>query len=41
MGIVRTSFLIDPEGNIIKTYDHVKPETHAEKVLLDLREYIK
>ncbi|TSC73554.1 MAG: peroxiredoxin Q/BCP [Parcubacteria group bacterium Gr01-1014_70] len=38
MGIVRTSFLIDPKGKIAKIYEKVKPETHAEEVLQDLRE---
>ncbi len=36
MGIVRTSFLLDESGKIIKIYNHVKPETHAEEVLKDL-----
>jgi len=37
MGIVRSSFLIDPEGNIAKVYVKVKPEIHAEEVLEDLK----
>lgn len=37
MGIVRSSFLIDPEGNIAKVYEKVKPELHAEEVLSDLK----
>ena len=36
LGVVRTSFLIDPEGVIRKVYEKVKPETHAEEVLEDL-----
>lgn len=36
-GILRTSFLIDPEGKIAKVYENVKPEKHAEEVLADLR----
>ncbi len=36
MGTVRTSFLIDPEGNIAKVYEKVNPELHAEQVLADL-----
>lgn len=35
-GIFRTSFLIDPEGRIVKVYENVKPEKHAEEVLVDL-----
>jgi peroxiredoxin Q/BCP len=38
MGILRTTFLIDPEGKIAKIYESVKPETHAEEVLADLKE---
>ena len=37
MGTVRTSFLIDPAGKIAKIYEAVKPETHAEEVLSDLK----
>ena len=36
MGTLRTSFLISPEGKIVKIYDGVKPETHAIEVLADL-----
>lgn len=35
-GIRRTSFLIDAEGNIEKIYENVKPELHADEVLMDL-----
>jgi thioredoxin-dependent peroxiredoxin len=35
-GIFRVSFLIDPKGRIVKVYDKVKPELHAEEVLQDL-----
>lgn len=37
MGIVRTSFLIDPKGKIIKIYQNVKPEIHAQEVLDDMK----
>ncbi len=37
MGIVRTSFLINPQGKIAKIYENVKPEIHAEEVLADLK----
>ena len=33
MGIVRESFLISPQGMIVKHYTNVKPETHVEEVL--------
>lgn len=37
MGIVRSSFLIDPTGKIAKIYPKVIPEKHAEEVLADLK----
>lgn len=37
MGIVRTSFLIDPQGIITKIYPSVSPEEHAAEVLRDLQ----
>lgn len=37
MGIQRDSFLIDPQGKIVKHYVKVKPETHIEEVLEDLK----
>jgi peroxiredoxin Q/BCP len=33
----RISYLIDPEGVIERVYEKVKPETHAEDVLEDLK----
>lgn len=39
IGIKRESFLINPEGLIVKHYTNVKPEIHAEEVLRDLRSY--
>ncbi len=41
MGTLRTSFLIDPKGMIVKVYEKVKPEIHAEEVLADLQELRK
>ena len=38
MGIVRTTFVFDPEGKLIKRYDKVKVKEHAQKVLEDLKE---
>ncbi len=38
MGTHRTSFLIDPSGNVAKVYEQVKPERHANEVLTDLAE---
>jgi peroxiredoxin Q/BCP len=36
MGILRTSFLINPLGKIAKIYEKVKPELHATEVLEDI-----
>lgn len=37
MGIVRTTFLIDPAGKIAKVYAKVKTKGHMEAVIADLR----
>jgi peroxiredoxin Q/BCP len=37
MGTLRMSFLIDPKGKIVKIYETVKPNLHAEEVLDDLK----
>jgi peroxiredoxin Q/BCP len=37
-GVLRTSFLIDPQGKIAKVYEKVKPDQHAEEVLEDLKQ---
>jgi peroxiredoxin Q/BCP len=36
MGIVRSTFVIDEEGNLKKVMRNVKPDTHADKVLAAL-----
>jgi peroxiredoxin Q/BCP len=33
MGIVRSTFVIDPDGKVVKVMRNVKPETHADNVL--------
>ena len=33
----RQSFIIDPEGRVVKHYPKVNPEQHSEEVLADLR----
>ena len=38
MGTSRTSFLIDPKGEIVKVYEKVKPEAHAAEVIADLKQ---
>ena len=37
IGIARTTFVIDPDGNIAKTFENVKPDGHAEEVLAALK----
>jgi peroxiredoxin Q/BCP len=36
-GILRTSFLINPEGRVVKVYEEVRPEIHANEVLSDFK----
>ena len=35
-GTARTTFLVDPEGRIVRTWAKVKPEGHAAEVLAEL-----
>ena len=37
MGIIRTTFLIDPNGKIVKNWDNVKVKGHAKEVLDTLK----
>lgn len=32
-GVLRTTFLIDPEGQIAKVFENVKPEGHSAEIL--------
>jgi peroxiredoxin Q/BCP len=36
MGVERSTFLIDPDGNVAKVMRKVKPDTHADDVLAAL-----
>jgi peroxiredoxin Q/BCP len=36
-GILRISFLINSQGEVVKKYDKVKPEIHARQVLEDIK----
>ena len=36
MGVVRTTFIIDEDGNIEKVMPKVKPDTHAADILAEL-----
>lgn len=38
LGTVRSTFLIDPDGNIARIWDNVRTKEHAEKVLEALRD---
>lgn len=40
-GAKRTSFIINPNGEIVKIYEGVKPEVHAQEVLEDLKKFKK
>jgi peroxiredoxin Q/BCP len=33
MGIIRSTFVIDPDGTVVKVMPNVKPATHADDVL--------
>ena len=37
MGVVRSTFLIDPKGKIVKIWDNVKVKDHAKEVLKTLK----
>ena len=37
-GILRNTYLINPEGEIVKEYLNVKPEQHADEILKDMEE---
>ena len=37
IGIVRSTFLIGPEGKIVHIFSPVKPEGHAEEVLAEVK----
>ena len=41
MGIIRTTFLIDKKGKIIKFWDNVKVKDHAKEVLDTLKNFQK
>lgn len=36
IGIVRSTFILDEEGNIIKEYRKISPKNHAEQLLKEL-----
>jgi peroxiredoxin Q/BCP len=36
-GVYRTTFLIDPQGQIVKVFENVKPAEHSQEVLQALK----
>jgi thioredoxin-dependent peroxiredoxin len=38
MGIIRSTFLIDPTGNIAQIWSNVRVKDHVEKVLVELKQ---
>lgn len=38
-GIIRSTVIIDPDGNVAKTYPRVKPDSHGEEVLAWLKDH--
>lgn len=37
MGILRSTFIIDPDGNIVREYPNVSPKDHAVQIVKDLQ----
>jgi peroxiredoxin Q/BCP len=37
MGTLRTTFIIDPKGEVVREFENVKPVGHAEAVLQELK----
>lgn len=38
-GTLRNSYLINPEGEIVKTYEKVNPLTHASEIITDVQKF--
>ena len=41
MGIIRTTYLIDKKGKVVKVWNNVKVKDHAKEVLDTLRNIVK
>ena len=41
MGVVRTTYLIDKKGEILKVWNNVKAKDHAKEVLETLKNTVK
>lgn len=37
MGILRTTFLIGPDGTLLRVFENVRPEGHSQEILAALR----
>lgn len=37
MGTQRNTYIVSPDGNIVKTYEHVNPLKHAAEIIADLK----
>ncbi|MCA9348427.1 thioredoxin-dependent thiol peroxidase [Candidatus Saccharibacteria bacterium] len=37
LGIKRNTYIVDPNGNIVKEYQNVTPKTHVGQILKDLK----
>ena len=37
-GVVRTTYIIGPDGKVAKVFEKVKPEAHADEVIAALEE---
>lgn len=40
-GILRITYLINPQGEVVKKYEKVKPENHPDEIIRDLKELQK
>ncbi|MCX7955679.1 MAG: redoxin domain-containing protein, partial [Patescibacteria group bacterium] len=38
-GILRITYLINPQGEIVKKYEKVKPEIHAKEIIEDIKKF--
>jgi peroxiredoxin Q/BCP len=38
-GVIRSTVIVDPDGNVAKTFPRVKPDSHGEEVLAWLKEH--
>jgi peroxiredoxin Q/BCP len=37
-GVFRNTYVVDPDGVVVRAYENVSPENHAEGILLDLED---